>query len=817
VTRRTQVNDATAGPARRSSTQVADEAALRHAFELFADPAAGLEVFTVRGDDKGAVGRVVPGDDPAACVAAVASLPAGIGIYWCLNPVAPTLAGRPKVGDILRRRWLVVDVDPVKTDGHQQDSATDPEHFDAMDVALLLAAALVEEGWPRPVVVDSGNGCQLLYRIDLPNNKQSQALVKAVLKALAARFDRPEAHVDTNPAGANAGAKLPGTRARKGAGTDERPHRPCRLLNVPAEIAVVPAETLARTAGVDTAPPADDAPDANVARTNGKTSGLVVHIPKDPHRAYAEKALEGECLAVRLARPGARQTTLNTSSLKVGHLIHLGLDEQQVVADLAEAAREAGLFDDANCGERHCYDTIRRALAKGKEEPRYPADRPAGPPAQSPAPRHQGNGVAAGPDAPTWPKPPAAEAYHGLAGRIVRTIEPHTESDPLALLAQSLVAFGSAAGRGAHFLVEADRHGMNEFVVLVGRTSKGRKGTSYGHVRKIHADADPDWAAKRIQGGLSSGEGVIWAIRDAIYERQAVRDKDGNVDHYDEVEKDPGVEDKRLFTYEPEFARALRQTERYGNTLSAVIRQCWDGHDLSSMTKNSAARATGPHVSLVGHVTDEELRRYLTGTEAANGFGNRHLFACTERSKCLPEGGQPDPAALAELAAEVKQALDFAREAGKAGTPVRRDAGASALWREVYPALSEGQPGLAGALLGRAEAHVLRLALIHAMMNRSADVKAEHLRAALALWKYCEASVAYVFGDATGDAVADEILTLLRASPAGVTRTDLMNHFARHRSSDRIGQALALLLRYGRVRCERQETGGRPSERWFAA
>ena len=78
------------------------------------------------------------------------------------------------------------------------------------------------------------------------------------------------------------------------------------------------------------------------------------------------------------------------------------------------------------------------------------------------------------PDEPPWPDPPAEEAFHGLAGRIVRTIEPASEADPAALLVQTLVAFGNVIGKAAWFTVEGDRHHGNEFVVLVGQTSKAQ-------------------------------------------------------------------------------------------------------------------------------------------------------------------------------------------------------------------------------------------------------------------------------------------------------------------------------------------------------
>ena len=109
-----------------------------------------------------------------------------------------------------------------------------------------------------------------------------------------------------------------------------------------------------------------------------------------------------------------------------------------------------------------------------------------------------------------WPEPPAREAYVGLAGDIVRAIEPHTEADPVALLAHVLVGFGSMIGRTAHYVVEATPQYANEFVVLVGRTAKGRKGTAEDRVRAILRVVDPEWDRDHVVDGLSSGEGIIW-------------------------------------------------------------------------------------------------------------------------------------------------------------------------------------------------------------------------------------------------------------------------------------------------------------------
>jgi hypothetical protein len=142
---------------------------------------------------------------------------------------------------------------------------------------------------------------------------------------------------------------------------------------------------------------------------------------------------------------------------------------------------------------------------------------------------------------------------------------------------------------------------------------------------------------------------------------------------------------------------------------------------------------------------------------------------------------------------------------------------AKATWTEVYGALSAGQAGLIGAVTARAEAQTVRLALIYALLDGAAEIDEQHLRAALAVWEYCEASAAHIFGNSLGDPVADVTEGALNQQfPNGMTRTAIRDLFGRHQTSDRINAALALLLTKGRARREDNATGGRPVETWFA-
>ena len=134
----------------------------------------------------------------------------------------------------------------------------------------------------------------------------------------------------------------------------------------------------------------------------------------------------------------------------------------------------------------------------------------------------------------------------------------------MALLASVLAAYGNVIGRGAHMLIGADKHHLNLNIGLVGETSKGRKGMSWNLIHGLFHPADPSWADHRVMGSLSSGEGLIHAVRD----RRVGEDAEGNPKVLD-----PGVEDKRLMVVEGEFAGPLRTMTREGNTLSVVIRQ----------------------------------------------------------------------------------------------------------------------------------------------------------------------------------------------------------------------------------------------------
>jgi hypothetical protein len=170
------------------------------------------------------------------------------GVYVTLNPCKPALLARAANRlqdcaavttsdvDILHRRWLLIDFDPVRPAGI---SATHKEHSRAVSAACGAWDDLRCTGFPDPVVADSGNGVHLLYRVDLPNDSNATNLVKGILAGVAAHCAPDDVAVDQTVFNAGRITKLYGTLACKGDNLPDRPHRRSRLLEIPDDLVVL--------------------------------------------------------------------------------------------------------------------------------------------------------------------------------------------------------------------------------------------------------------------------------------------------------------------------------------------------------------------------------------------------------------------------------------------------------------------------------------------------------------------------------------------------------------------------------------------------
>jgi hypothetical protein len=307
---------------------------------------------------------------------------------------------------------------------------------------------------------------------------------------------------------------------------------------------------------------------------------------------------------------------------------------------------------------------------------------------------------------------------------------------------------------------------------------------------------------------------VIHQVRDPRSQlRKARAGEESNREGFVEEVVDSGAGDKRLMVLVPEFAQVLAVIQRRDNTLSAVLRELWDRGNAETMAKNAPERATAALVSVLAHVTPQELRSRLDSTEIANGFANRFLFIAARRSKFLPRGGSIPQTTVTRLAKLLRSALEQARMQRE----MDMSEAAWTMWDARYEELTTRPPTLSGVVTGRATPMVRRLAMIYALMDECSGVDEEHLVAALELWRYVEETVGYVFGDRLGDPLADRCLTHLRdAGPEGLTRTQLRERLGHRVGAELITDALGLLERAGLAHHVAVPTGGRSADLWRA-
>lgn len=310
------------------------------------------------------------------------------------------------------------------------------------------------------------------------------------------------------------------------------------------------------------------------------------------------------------------------------------------------------------------------------------------------------------------------DAKIGLAGRVLREIDPHSEADEVAILINFLTYFSNNMGQNPFFMIQGDKVFAKLFSVVAGKSADGRKGSALGPINFLFRKINEEWIVNCKKTGLSSGEGLI-------SELQSRKDK----------------EDNRLLLVEEEFASVLKVIERTGNTLSAQLRKAWDGQgELNTLTKQ-ALHVPNSHVCILGQITVEELNLLYKAGDIYNGLFNRFIWLYVKRSKFLPEGGSLHKQNLTTLIAEISEALEFSKNVKE----IKRDDEAKKYWECLYYDLGQRENSRFGAIQTRAENQVLRLSMIYALLDKSTRIKKKHILAAEALWEYSVQSLPHIF------------------------------------------------------------------------
>ena len=339
---------------------------------------------------------------------------------------------------------------------------------------------------------------------------------------------------------------------------------------------------------------------------------------------------------------------------------------------------------------------------------------------------------------------------YGLVGDVARAGSDGTEANPYAIAANFMAYLSCAVGRGPFLPIGNTWHHARLFVLHIGRSGRGRKGDAVSIVSRL------DEALRQLRepaappihrGGLSSREGLVSLFHDGY--------KNGKV----EV---PAIEDKRLWVVESEFANVLHQGRREGNTLSAALRDCWDGVCLKPATKSNRLYASHPHLCLSGAISPSELLALMRARELTNGFANRFLMIWAEREKIVPFPKATPQEAVDALAARILSVLDFV-QAERVSVRDHLQIGLTAQAQDIYARLYRGEliddsgGERVTALLERRAPMLLRLAMLFALCDLQTQIDVQHIQAAMGWIRHGVESAKFVFVKATD--AADSVRT----------------------------------------------------------
>lgn len=391
------------------------------------------------------------------------------------------------------------------------------------------------------------------------------------------------------------------------------------------------------------------------------------------------------------------------------------------------------------------------------------------------------------------PRPDPACLY-GLVGDIAQAGSNNTEANAYAVAASALAYLGAALGRGPYMPIGDDCNHARLFLVHVGRSSRGRKGTAKKLIYRINNAVkaiDASLVPQVHSGGLSTREGLALMIHDGY--------RDGK-------KEVPAIEDKRLLAVESEFSNVLHQSKRDGNTLSGALRDAWDGTSIKPAVKSCPVWASDPHISVIADVTPTELCELMHKRELTNGFANRFIFFWAEGDKVVPFP-KPTPKDVVEaLADRVAKVLRFAgadRHVDKDVMCMEFSPDAALLYESLYRGeLRDRSSGehITG-LLDRRPPMLLRLAMLFALTDQTSLIEVQHINAAMAWVRYWVDSVKFIFQSAVDEAgaaantvLAQRIVTYLAAN-GQATRTGLTKDcFGGHVNKDTLDKALDELI-----------------------
>jgi hypothetical protein len=411
--------------------------------------------------------------------------------------------------------------------------------------------------------------------------------------------------------------------------------------------------------------------------------------------------------------------------------------------------------------------------------------------------------------------PPALTApmFYGPLGDVVRTLDPLTEADPRGVMTCLLVMLGNWIGRRYYLATGADRHFPAQQALLVGKSALARKGTA-GNLAKAAMEVfDPEWSQNNVFHAVNSGQGIAHTVK--ILAEQT-------------KEKVPFGGDKRALFRIDEFADVLKKSRGESNTILQTLRVAWDGGTLENTSISRGLRVSGATISMIGMITEAELRELVDPAQLATGSYNRINFCMVERSKGLP--GHPPTITSEHLAGmgRLRKAIDglqskitfFTEGMSEPITlapegipaPIKLSDAAEEMTIELKARWETEGANWVEQANTRSYAHILRYGLIYAVADASPKIEPAHLTAAEDLVRYFAEGIRQQATAELSDGIAQRILTHMREAPdEALSRSAISCEiFQRNVSARDLENAIRQLEKLGPLQGQQVPTKGRP-------
>lgn len=367
----------------------------------------------------------------------------------------------------------------------------------------------------------------------------------------------------------------------------------------------------------------------------------------------------------------------------------------------------------------------------------------------------------------------------------------YTEANIESVFLQSMEIFGNWIGRDVSYRINNSMIRANGFLVVVGTTARGRKGTAFKdamapyNLEDVHV---ADYRANMVGTGIASGEAVVARVADA-----------------------GASGDGRFLAHYPEIHAMLAALHRENSSLGSMLREAYDGNPISVLTKKDPLVASRPHVSLLMHTTEADIRGVLSSQAARNGLLNRMLFFKAANGKLLPRPGVLDEGRIRELLDELILCREWAID-----REITWSAEAEEAWDAVYLKYNTSRGDeLLDSMFQRATDYIIKYCLRFAILARSGTISLSHLHAALAIVERCISDTIDILGRQSKEFDdKDKILQLIKDSTS-ITRSDISRllFHNKHPMQD-IKDQLRSLETTGKIKSQKTKKGRRTFETW---